>query len=150
LSATSQLPKQRPETEFVKDEYFVYNVENSDNSDHIEKFTHDDFGPELLALDFFFLIARFSALIIFDSSSELLAIGFASYYRAVSHPPSDMEDLTQALWAIDNTKIDYARDLVIACIERLKHRNKLIKIADTSGASDFNFFTCDFMNCVVP
>jgi hypothetical protein len=29
LSATSQLPKQRPETEFVKDEYFVYNVENS-------------------------------------------------------------------------------------------------------------------------
>lgn len=44
----------------------------------------------------------------------------------------NMEDLTQALWAIDNTKIDYARDLVIACIERLKHRNKLIKIADTS------------------
>ena len=44
----------------------------------------------------------------------------------------NMEDLTQALWAIDNTKIDYARDLVIACIERLKQRNKLIKIADTS------------------
>ena len=44
-----------------------------------------------------------------------------------------MEDLTQALWAIDNTKIDYARDLVITCIERLKHRNKLIKIADLSG-----------------
>jgi hypothetical protein len=44
----------------------------------------------------------------------------------------NMEDLTQALWAIDNTKIDYARDLVIACIERLKHCNKLIKIADTS------------------
>ena len=43
LSATSQLPKQRPETEFAKDEYFVYNVENSDNSDHIEKFTHDYF-----------------------------------------------------------------------------------------------------------
>jgi hypothetical protein len=43
-----------------------------------------------------------------------------------------MEDLTQALWAIDNTKIDYVRDLVIVCIERLKHRNKLIKIADTS------------------
>jgi hypothetical protein len=40
LSATSQLSKQRPETEFVKDEYFVYNVENSDNSDHIDKFTH--------------------------------------------------------------------------------------------------------------
>ena len=36
LSATSQLPKQRPGTEFGKDEYFVYNVKNSDNSDHIE------------------------------------------------------------------------------------------------------------------
>jgi hypothetical protein len=43
-----------------------------------------------------------------------------------------MEDLTQSLWAIDNAKIDYARDLIIAWIERLKHRNKLIKIADTS------------------
>jgi hypothetical protein len=46
----------------------------------------------------------------------------------------NMEDLTQSLWAIDNAKIDYARDLIIACIERLKHRNKLIKIADTSNA----------------
>ena len=44
----------------------------------------------------------------------------------------NMEGLTQALWAIDNAKIYYARDLIIACIERLKHRNKLIKIADTS------------------
>jgi hypothetical protein len=34
------------ETEFVKDEYFVYNVENSDNSDHIEKITHDYFEYE--------------------------------------------------------------------------------------------------------
>jgi hypothetical protein len=33
-------------TEFVKDEYFVYNGENSDNSDHIEKFTHDYFEYE--------------------------------------------------------------------------------------------------------
>ena len=46
LSATSQLPKQRPETEFVKDKYFVDNVENSDNSDHIEIFTHDYFEYE--------------------------------------------------------------------------------------------------------
>jgi hypothetical protein len=45
-SLTSQLPKQKPETEFVKDEYFAYNVENSDNSDHIEKFTHDYFEYE--------------------------------------------------------------------------------------------------------
>jgi hypothetical protein len=43
-----------------------------------------------LSLDFFFLIARFSALLIFDSSSESLAVGFASYCRAVSHQPSDV------------------------------------------------------------
>ena len=46
LPTTSQLPKQRPETEFAKDEYFVDNVEISDNSDHIEKFTHDYFEYE--------------------------------------------------------------------------------------------------------
>jgi hypothetical protein len=44
-----------------------------------------------------FLIARFSALIIFDSSSESLAIGFASYYRAVSHPPSDVSTILISL-----------------------------------------------------
>ena len=44
----------------------------------------------------------------------------------------NLEDLTQALWALDNIKVDYARDLIIACIDRLKQRNKLIKIADTS------------------
>ncbi|CAC5394731.1 unnamed protein product [Mytilus coruscus] len=29
-------------------------------------------------------------------------------------------------------KVDYARDIVASCTDRLKHRNKLIKIADTS------------------
>ncbi|VDI55330.1 Hypothetical predicted protein [Mytilus galloprovincialis] len=44
----------------------------------------------------------------------------------------NLEDLTQAIWAIDNGKVDYARDIVASCTDRLKHRNKLIKIADTS------------------
>lgn len=44
----------------------------------------------------------------------------------------NLEDLTQALWALDHRKDDYARDLISACIDRLKHRNKLIKIADSS------------------
>ena len=42
------------------------------------------------------------------------------------------EDLVQTLWALDNGKIDYARDLVSSTIDKIKHRNKLIKIADTS------------------
>jgi hypothetical protein len=74
-----------------------------------------------LFLDFFFLIARFSVLIIFDSSSESLAISDAQYkWRSEGNKiqfnsnTENMEDLTQALWAIDNTQIDYARDLVIA------------------------------------
>jgi hypothetical protein len=32
-----------------------------------------------------------------DSSSESLAIGFASYYRAVSHPPSDVSAILISL-----------------------------------------------------
>ncbi|CAG2198049.1 unnamed protein product [Mytilus edulis] len=47
----------------------------------------------------------------------------------------NLEDLTQAIWAIDNGKVDYARDIVASCTDRLKHRNKLIKIADTSTVS---------------
>lgn len=41
------------------------------------------------------------------------------------------------LWALDNSDVDYAYDFIIGCIELLKHRNKLIRIADTSyGGSD--------------
>jgi hypothetical protein len=29
----------------------------------------------------------------------------------------NLEDLTQALWALDNSKTDYARDLIIATID---------------------------------
>ncbi|CAC5408504.1 unnamed protein product [Mytilus coruscus] len=39
---------------------------------------------------------------------------------------------SQTLWAIDNGKVDYARDLLSSTIDKIKHRNKLIKIADTS------------------
>ena len=30
---------------------------------------------------------------------------------------TSLEDLTQALWALDNSKTDYARDLIIATID---------------------------------
>ena len=44
----------------------------------------------------------------------------------------NLDELVQTVWALDNGKIDYARDLVSATIDKIKHRNKLIKIADTS------------------
>ncbi|CAC5359725.1 unnamed protein product [Mytilus coruscus] len=49
-----------------------------------------------------------------------------------NYDTENLEDLTQAIWAIDNGKVDYARNIVASCTDRLKHRNKLIKIADTS------------------
>ncbi|CAC5395378.1 unnamed protein product [Mytilus coruscus] len=39
---------------------------------------------------------------------------------------------SMALWAIDNGKVDYARDFLSSTVDKIKHRNKLIKIADTS------------------
>ena len=44
----------------------------------------------------------------------------------------NLEDLVQTLWAKDNGKVDYARDLLSSTVDKIKHRNKLIKIADTS------------------
>ena len=44
----------------------------------------------------------------------------------------NLEELVQSLWALDNGKTDYARELISATIDKIKHRNKLIKIADTS------------------
>ncbi|CAG2197541.1 unnamed protein product [Mytilus edulis] len=43
-----------------------------------------------------------------------------------------LEDLTQSIWAIDNSKVDYARDTIKEVIDKIKRRNKLIKIADSS------------------
>ena len=44
----------------------------------------------------------------------------------------NLKDLFEALWALDNSKTNYARDLINVSIDRHKHRSKLIKIADSS------------------
>lgn len=43
-----------------------------------------------------------------------------------------LEDLNQIIWALHHSKTDYATDTVNEIIDKLKKRNKLIKIADTS------------------
>ena len=43
-----------------------------------------------------------------------------------------LEDLNQAIWAIENRKTDYAKETILEAVEKLKKRNKSIKIADTS------------------
>lgn len=42
------------------------------------------------------------------------------------------ENIKQVNWALDNNKLDYARDIVNECCESLKKRNKHIRIADTT------------------
>ncbi|CAC5398951.1 unnamed protein product [Mytilus coruscus] len=42
------------------------------------------------------------------------------------------KDLVQTLWAIDSGKVEYARDLLSSTKDKMKYRNKLIEIADTS------------------
>jgi hypothetical protein len=42
------------------------------------------------------------------------------------------ENLSQVIWALENGKQDYARELVNECSESLKKRNKHIRIADSS------------------
>ena len=42
------------------------------------------------------------------------------------------EELAQVEWAIDNGKRDYAVEIVSSVSDKLKRRNKLIKIADSS------------------
>ena len=43
-----------------------------------------------------------------------------------------LEDLAQAVWAIDNINVEHARETISELVEKVKRRNKLIKIADTS------------------
>ncbi|CAC5387766.1 unnamed protein product [Mytilus coruscus] len=38
----------------------------------------------------------------------------------------------KAIWAIDNSKTDYARETITEVIDKIKRRNKLVKIADSS------------------
>ena len=44
------------------------------------------------------------------------------------------QDCSQAAWAVDNGKFDYAKELLDTSVNKLKKRNKLIRIADTSEA----------------
>ena len=42
---------------------------------------------------------------------------------------SDLEDtLKQGIWAIENGKTDYAQELVSEALEKIKQRNRLIKL----------------------
>jgi hypothetical protein len=43
-----------------------------------------------------------------------------------------LEELTQSIWAIDNSKVEYARETITEVIEKIKKRNKHIEIADGS------------------
>ena len=43
-----------------------------------------------------------------------------------------LEELTQSIYAIDNSKVEYARETITEVIEQIKKRNKHIKIADGS------------------
>jgi hypothetical protein len=43
-----------------------------------------------------------------------------------------LEELTQSIWAIHNSKVEYARATITEVIEQIKKRNKHIKIADGS------------------
>ena len=43
-----------------------------------------------------------------------------------------LEELTQSIWAIDNSNVEYARETITEVIEKIKKRNKHIKIADGS------------------
>lgn len=43
-----------------------------------------------------------------------------------------IDDLAQALWAIQYKKLDYCTELINQALDKLKQRNKLIKIADSS------------------
>jgi hypothetical protein len=40
-----------------------------------------------------------------------------------------LEELTQSIWAIDNSKVEYARETITEVIEKIKKSNKHIKIA---------------------
>jgi hypothetical protein len=43
-----------------------------------------------------------------------------------------IEELALAVWAIDNLKFEHVRETISELVEKVKRRNKLIKIADTS------------------
>jgi hypothetical protein len=65
--------------------YFVYNVENSDNSDHIEKFTQDYFEYE-----------QGHANIIIDTVNGLTTVGWTSHVT--------IKPLSNKFWIAESTK----------------------------------------------
>ena len=46
--------------------------------------------------------------------------------------PGNKDLISQSLWAQENSKADYVSDLLTEAVDKLKKRNKLIRIADTS------------------
>ena len=46
---------------------------------------------------------------------------------------TELEDLLQqSTWGIENSKIDYSKECIESCLDKVKSRNKLIRIADSS------------------
>jgi hypothetical protein len=48
-----------------------------------------------------------------------------------------LEELTQSIWAIDNSKVEYARETITEVIEKIKKSNKHIKIAVGSDVRQY-------------
>jgi hypothetical protein len=48
-----------------------------------------------------------------------------------------LEELTQSIWAIDNSKVEYARETITEVIEKIKKSNKHIKIAVDSDVRQY-------------
>ena len=41
--------------------------------------------------------------------------------------------ITQAIWALENSKLDYCKELLLEAVETCNQRNKLVKLADQSS-----------------
>ncbi|XP_069114861.1 uncharacterized protein PF3D7_1120000-like [Argopecten irradians] len=54
-------------------------------------------------------------------------------YNAIKLFNNEIHDtVKQAQWALENGKVDYLKEVLSECEDKLKQRNKLIRIADTS------------------
>jgi len=48
-----------------------------------------------------------------------------------------LEELTQSIWAIDNSKVEYSRETITEVIEKIKKNNKHIKITVGSDVRQY-------------